>query len=354
MYAYPRKQPAWISTDRVQQTYPTRATHPIQSAYTQKSSVEPESEHLNVRPTQSKYAPQSRPLHNQPSDTVSCDADLDIKETVCERPVNKDYEFEISSLNKRVQQLESALEERNLELATYHKRLHKLELCSEDLLSYHKHLHKLESLVDTYHDETLTQKARIAKMESVLEDSKFGLLNNLNSSIQEIKQMLGSKTHTPSDIKSNNFGSQELKLISQPTPEPISGLGFQATYTPYIIKESYVGRENSTILETCHMTCTVEIMRAYTDPYIIYPFGTQSVMQDFMTQSLILSFTDSGTVTNGRVRCEFMKNTGSHYTIRILEFSPTNTFIGGEPSGQPLGLEHCVFPLIVKGEVDLI
>lgn len=195
----------------------------------------------------------------------------------------------------------------------------------------------------------------------IIGESPLGCLYNVSPTI--LTSTSNSILNPPTPILDHITTPKAISTLStitvpQPTPpkivqhiippkivtQPIPNLNIPAKpelknireFIPYMIKEEYAGRDNTTRLSGNDFDMVVEIIGRHTEPFVIFPFGSETNLPEY--SSCLLEFTCDGI---NSIKGFFGRGIDRVYTIRL------------EDEFKIKILNH-TFPLVLKCKANLV
>jgi len=228
----------------------------------------------------------------------------------------------ITLMNEEDQQIETTKKiqalyiENSSSLVDLQQRCLKLEQTCESL----------QLIISEKSQENISEKSQMNIRIQSLEDSRVASL--ISNSISTRGSLGNSLLSTIIEDPSN---------FSALTEPDIRG---SYDFIPYIIKEDYAGCDNKTTLNGTNMEMLVEMLNSYKETLIIYPFGVEINLPQFLSVNVKLQLYDSDGNDIGIINGLFRRRTNSIY---IIDISESERVIG-----------RGLFPIQMTCKVDLV
>lgn len=116
-------------------------------------------------------------------------------------------------------------------------------------------------------------------------------------------------------------------------------------FIPYYIDDEFKDECNKCVLNGANMKFIVKVNGLYDDEPLIYPFGDDTNIPDFMDLNIKLNLSDNTEIIKGSAYGNFHKNDDGIYLIKI-----TDIYSDGESSE----LDKFVLPLVISCDTDLV
>jgi len=146
------------------------------------------------------------------------------------------------------------------------------------------------------HQEANIDDSSIASLQSLYDELQRRCIK-LEQNYESLRQSLSDKSDLVGRIQkleetsarvisSNEVDSSEFSALTEPDLKDVY------EFVPYVIKEEYAGRDNLTVLTGLQLDMLIELIGAHLEPLVLYPFGMETRLPEFLECSLQMTSKD--------------------------------------------------------------